>query len=92
MSHLSFCLAVMSFSTLYVWKWVDYGHCSCVRMIFFKLDDISFMLQVSDFGLANHADFNPSGGRFPIKWTAPEALRDNVSFFSISYKNYHIYR
>jgi len=37
--------------------------------------------KVSDFGLANKIDYNPAqvGGKFPIKWTAPEALRDNVS-------------
>ena len=47
--------------------------------MFEVLEHLLFSLfQVSDFGLANHADFNPSGGRFPIKWTAPEALRDNV--------------
>ncbi|KAL4228192.1 hypothetical protein ACF0H5_013626 [Mactra antiquata] len=35
--------------------------------------------KVSDFGLADRIDFNPAhvGGKFPIKWTAPEALRDN---------------
>ncbi|XP_060595161.1 tyrosine-protein kinase CSK-like isoform X3 [Ruditapes philippinarum] len=35
--------------------------------------------KVSDFGLANRIDYNPAqvGGKFPIKWTAPEALRDN---------------
>ena len=35
---------------------------------------------MSDFGLANRIDYNPAqvGGKFPIKWTAPEALRDNV--------------
>ncbi|XP_045156725.1 tyrosine-protein kinase CSK-like isoform X1 [Mercenaria mercenaria] len=35
--------------------------------------------KVSDFGLANRVDYNPAqvGGKFPIKWTAPEALRDN---------------
>ncbi|WAR00882.1 CSK-like protein, partial [Mya arenaria] len=34
---------------------------------------------VSDFGLANRIDYNPAqvGGKFPIKWTAPESLRDN---------------
>ncbi|KAK3098941.1 hypothetical protein FSP39_024518, partial [Pinctada imbricata] len=33
--------------------------------------------KVSDFGLAKYGDFNTEGGKFPIKWTAPEALRDN---------------
>ncbi|XP_013414147.1 tyrosine-protein kinase CSK [Lingula anatina] len=33
--------------------------------------------KVSDFGLARRADSNQAGGKFPIKWTAPEALREN---------------
>ena len=43
-----------------------------------------WLFQVSDFGLANRIDFNPAqvGGKFPIKWTAPESLRDNVSTHS----------
>lgn len=40
------------------------------------------MLQISDFGLAKDVN-SPSGdssaGKFPIKWTAPEALRQSVS-------------
>ena len=35
--------------------------------------------QVSDFGLAMYEDTTQEGGRFPIKWTAPEALRERVS-------------
>ena len=35
-------------------------------------------LQVSDFGLARGADFNLEGGKFPIKWTAPEAIKQGV--------------
>ncbi|XP_068688092.1 tyrosine-protein kinase CSK-like [Montipora capricornis] len=31
--------------------------------------------KVSDFGLARGADFNLEGGKFPIKWTAPEAIK-----------------
>ncbi|XP_071118990.1 tyrosine-protein kinase CSK-like isoform X1 [Haliotis cracherodii] len=34
--------------------------------------------KVSDFGLAKFEDFSTDGGKFPIKWTAPEALRDNA--------------
>ena len=34
--------------------------------------------QVSDFGLAKPETYSPEGGRFPIKWTAPEALKDSV--------------
>ena len=36
------------------------------------------LLQVSDFGLARGADFNLEGGKFPIKWTAPEAIKQGV--------------
>jgi len=31
--------------------------------------------KVSDFGLARDANFNLEGGKFPVKWTAPEALK-----------------
>ncbi|XP_076336418.1 tyrosine-protein kinase CSK-like isoform X1 [Tachypleus tridentatus] len=31
--------------------------------------------KVSDFGLAREESFNLEGGKFPIKWTAPEALK-----------------
>lgn len=33
--------------------------------------------KVSDFGLARPVDCDQTGGKFPIKWTSPEALRDN---------------
>lgn len=42
--------------------------------------------KVSDFGLARHTDMLHDSGKVPIKWTAPEALRQNVcliSFISI---------
>jgi len=35
---------------------------------------------VSDFGLAREANFNLEGGKFPIKWTAPEAIKQGVGF------------
>lgn len=33
--------------------------------------------KVSDFGLAKFGDFSLSSQKFPIKWTAPESLRNN---------------
>lgn len=33
--------------------------------------------KVCDFGLAREEAFNLEGGKFPIKWTAPEALRQS---------------
>lgn len=35
--------------------------------------------KVSDFGLARDENFSLDGGKLPIKWTAPEALKQNVS-------------
>ncbi|XP_048583816.1 tyrosine-protein kinase CSK isoform X2 [Nematostella vectensis] len=35
--------------------------------------------KVSDFGLARDADVIVEGGKFPIKWTAPEALKEQSS-------------
>jgi c-src tyrosine kinase len=41
--------------------------------------------KVSDFGLAREENFTLEGGKLPIKWTAPEALKQSVctNFFSI---------
>ena len=39
------------------------------------------LAKVSDFGLARDASFNLQGGKFPVKWTAPEALKDGVGVF-----------
>lgn len=36
--------------------------------------------KVSDFGLASEANCNQNSRMFPIKWTAPEALRDSKKF------------
>ena len=44
--------------------------------------------QVSDFGLARPADCNQAGGKFPIKWTSPEALRDNVRNWQLFHKSF----
>ena len=38
-------------------------------------DEPSNLAKVCDFGLAREECFNLEGGKFPIKWTAPEALR-----------------
>lgn len=37
--------------------------------------------KISDFGLARKAElYVPhEGGKFPVKWTAPEALKESVS-------------
>ncbi|GFS46656.1 tyrosine-protein kinase csk-1 [Trichonephila inaurata madagascariensis] len=36
---------------------------------------VKYFLSFCDFGLAREKSFNLEGGKFPIKWTAPEALR-----------------
>lgn len=35
--------------------------------------------KVADFGLAREENYNVDCGKLPIKWTAPEALRQGVS-------------
>jgi c-src tyrosine kinase len=40
--------------------------------------------KVSDFGLARDENFSLDGGKLPIKWTAPEALKQNVSVCSVT--------
>ena len=41
---------------------------------------LTFFCQVSDFGLALPFDSTQrTTGKIPIKWTAPEALKQNVS-------------
>ena len=37
--------------------------------------------KISDFGLARRAEIHVphEGGKFPVKWTAPEALKESVS-------------
>ncbi len=38
--------------------------------------------KVSDFGLTKDVFTNTEGAKLPVKWTAPEALRENVSCIS----------
>lgn len=40
--------------------------------------------KVSDFGLAREENFTLDAGKLPIKWTAPEALKQGVSELSLS--------
>lgn len=40
---------------------------------------------MSDFGLAREANFNLEGGKFPIKWTAPEAIKHKVGLIELNY-------
>ena len=50
----------------------------CDIVLFLIVNCFIIHKQVSDFGLARPVDANQDGGRFPIKWTAPEALRESV--------------
>ncbi|XP_047736209.1 tyrosine-protein kinase CSK [Hyalella azteca] len=45
------------------------------RNVLISHDDVA---KVSDFGLAKSAPATRDGVKFPIKWTAPEALRRNI--------------
>ena len=38
--------------------------------------------KVSDFGLTREVLSKSEGTKLPVKWTAPEALRENVCFNS----------
>jgi c-src tyrosine kinase len=40
--------------------------------------------KVSDFGLAREESSDLDAGKLPIKWTAPEALKNGVSDSSLS--------
>lgn len=44
--------------------------------------------KVSDFGLAREENFTLEGGKLPIKWTAPEALKQSVCniFYSFTHR------
>jgi serine/threonine protein kinase len=44
--------------------------------------------KVSDFGLAREENFTLEGGKLPIKWTAPEALKQSVcsEFYFITHR------
>lgn len=53
--------------------------------------DANLLAKISDFGLAqvvNQPITDSVRGKFPIKWCAPEALRNSVSIFMKSiFKN-----
>lgn len=40
------------------------------------------LAKVSDFGLAREECYNLDVGKLPIKWTAPEALKNGVIYFN----------
>lgn len=40
--------------------------------------------KVSDFGLAREECYNLDVGKLPIKWTAPEALKNGVRFLQLT--------
>lgn len=53
--------------------------------------DENLLAKISDFGLAQNANQPVSDlvrGKFPIKWCAPEALRNSVGFFKITFKTH----
>lgn len=45
------------------------------RNILISSDDVA---KVSDFGMAQGDGANLVGGKIPVKWTAPEAIRQKV--------------
>lgn len=47
--------------------------------------------KVSDFGLTKEASSTQDTGKLPVKWTAPEALREKVSKQRVpGYKDPHL--
>lgn len=42
--------------------------------------------KVADFGLAREENFTLDCGKLPIKWTAPEALKQGVQHFVVKYQ------
>jgi c-src tyrosine kinase len=44
--------------------------------------------KVSDFGLAREENFTLEGGKLPIKWTAPEALKQSVRMYRLCFSVY----
>lgn len=50
----------------------------------------SGVAKVSDFGLARTECGNSDAGKLPIKWTAPEALKHNVSLTNVRWGSTHL--
>ena len=60
-------------------------HCYCLDILYVRdlaarnvLISDDNIAKVSDFGLARETKYIQEGGKFPIKWTSPEALRKSV--------------
>ena len=49
-----------------------------VHVHVFSLIPFFLYLQVADFGLAREGVTRSDSQKLPVKWTAPEALKDNV--------------
>ena len=49
--------------------------CSVCYVMWLMLQELLFQAKVGDFGLARQGeDYCSQGSKFPVKWTAPEAI------------------